>query len=115
MSYKDKLKELPQEEWENTNGLIVDTITIIITNRKHDSGYKIYESYGYRAKDGYHKKIGCHDVIDFVNYGEAEYMDYSISVDSEETGMFRIFNHCGQFKIIHSLSSLVIMPIRGEK
>lgn len=115
MTLKEKLKELPKEQYTLSEGLVVDCIYIIITNRKHDSGYKIYESYAVSNDWSYAKRIGSHDVINFEPCKYQDKWRYPIAIDSIETGMFRLFTHYGKIRIKWNVSTLVLEPVKDEE
>ena len=115
MTLKQRLRELPKEDYRKTEGLVVDCIYIIITNRKHESGYKIYESYGVSNDWSYAKRIGSHDVINFQQDKHPDTWRYPICIDSSETGVFRLFNSFGKIKILWNVSTLVVEPVPEER
>lgn len=92
----------------DTNMHEFDYIYFKATRRKHDSGYYIFEIYGYTEdNDKYYKLSTYSDVIDFSQTK----MNYDMcSIDMPEPSIFRVFPrhrckivipyiHCSSFRI----------------
>lgn len=110
MITKEKLKKCEWLDWRKTFDVEFDDIIVIITRRKHESDFNIYESYG-KVDETYYK-IGEHDIIDIDTYTNDGKLGL-LSIDSSECGMFRLFSRCYMLKIKYNLSSLTLC--RGEK
>lgn len=110
MITKEKLKKCEWLDWRKTFDVECEEIIIIITRRKHESDFKIYESYG--KIDGTYYKIGEHDIIDIDTYTIDGKLGY-LSIDSSECGMFRLFSRSYMLKIKGDFSSLILC--RGEQ
>ena len=86
---------------------LLDELYVVITNRKHESGYKTYKVYGVahgdKRKITYAKCLSeISDVINiiptFVNECGSYYLPL-LSIDSIETNMFRIFVRNSKIKV----------------
>jgi len=82
---------------------LLDTIYILPTNRKHDSGYKIMYIVGYTeaGKAFYLLDTYC-DVVDFGEYG-SNIKD--LHIDIEENGIIRYWSRYQQFRSVFRVSS----------
>ncbi len=101
-------KELEQLEYDG-NPPLLDNLYVVVSNKKHDSGYKMYKIYGVAYKrdgDNYQKCLSeCSDVINFsLPQGFMH-----LNVDSIETNMFRFFLS-GEYKFVvkGNLSSFIV-------
>ena len=90
---------------------LVDELYVIVSNKKHDSGYKKYKIYGIADSDGettYAKCLSeCSDVIHIVPTFLSEWSNYYapvLSIDSIETNLFHIFVRNGKIKVKYNLS-----------
>ena len=108
---KSKLKKLENISYDEEIPLL-DELYVIVTNRKHESGYKTYKIYGIAHGDKkeitYAKCLSeISDVINiiptFVNECSSYYLPL-LSIDSMETNMFRIFVRHSKFKVKATLS-----------
>lgn len=106
-------KELAQLEFENNNPPLLDTLYVVVSNRKHDSGYKMYKIYGlvHKGSDVVYQKClsECSDVINFsVPQG---FMHFN--VDSKETNLFRFFlDGDDRFMVLGRLSSFIVDVVK---
>ena len=91
---------------------LLDELYVVVSNRKHDSGYKMYKIYGVahgdKRKITYAKCLSeISDVINiiptFVNVC-ASYNMPVLSIDSIETNMFHIFVRHSKIKVKATLS-----------
>ena len=91
---------------------LLDELYVVITNRKHESGYKTYKVYGVahgeKREITYAKCLSeISDVINiiptFVNECCSYYLPL-LSIDSIETNMFRIFVRHSKIKVKATLS-----------
>ena len=93
---------------------LVDELYIVVSNKKHDSGYKMYKIYGVVYDDENRREItyakclsewsdAIHIVPTFLNkYGD--YYSPVLSMDSMETNLFRIFVPNARIKVKYNLS-----------
>ena len=108
-----KKKELEKLEMIKYNEEIplLDELYVIVSNKKHDSGYKKYKIYGI-ADDNkgitYAKCLSEYsDVIHIVPTFLNEWCNYYaplLSIDSIETNLFRIFVRNARIKVKYNLS-----------
>ena len=90
---------------------LLDELYVIVSNKKHDSGYKMYKIYGV-ADDNkgitYAKCLSEYsDVIHIVPTFLNEWCNYYaplLSIDSIETNLFRIFVRNARIKVKYNLS-----------
>lgn len=106
MSKKEELSKL---EFEHHTPPLLDSLYVIVSNKKHESGYKMYKIYGFAYKrDGnnYHKCLSeCSDVIDFSALKGFAHL----GVDSIETNLFRFFlSGNKKFKVLGRLSTFIV-------
>ena len=111
-----KKKELEKLEMIKYNEDIplLDELYVVVSNKKHDSGYKMYKIYGIAYDDENRREItyakclsewsdAIHIVPTFLN----EYGDYYspvLSMDSMETNLIRIFVRNAKIKVKYNLS-----------
>ena len=108
-----KKKELEKLEMIKYNEAIplLDELYVIVSNNKHDSGYKKYKIYGI-ADDNrditYAKCLSEYsDVIHIVPTFLNEWSNYYapvLSIDSIETNLFHIFVRNAKIKVKYNLS-----------
>ena len=93
---------------------LLDELYVVVSNKKHDSGYKMYKIYGIAYDDENRREItygkclsewsdAIHIVPTFLN----EYGDYYspvLSMDSMETNLIRIFVCNAKIKVKYNLS-----------
>ena len=90
---------------------LLDELYVVVSNKMHDSGYKMYKIYGivYGAREITYAKClsewsdAIHIVPTFLN----EWGDYHspvLSMDSMETNVFRIFVCNAKIKVKYNLS-----------
>lgn len=91
---------------------LLDELYVVVSNKKHDSGYKMYKiygiTYGNNREITYAKCLSewsdaIHIVPTFLN----EYGDYYspvLSMDSIETNLIRIFVRNARIKVKYNLS-----------
>ena len=108
---KSELKKLENITYGEEIPLL-DELYVVVSNRKHDSGYKMYKMYGVahgdKRKITYAKCLSeISDVINiiptFVNVC-ASYNMPVLSIDSIETNMFHIFVRHSKIKVRATLS-----------
>ena len=108
---KSELKKLEKITYDEEIPLL-DELYVIVSNRKHDSGYKMYKIYGIAHGDKkeitYAKCLSeISDVINiiptFVNVCGSYNMPV-LSIDSIETNMFHIFVRHSKIKVKATLS-----------
>lgn len=93
---------------------LLDELYVVVSNEKHDSGYKMYKIYGIAYNDKNHREITyarClsewSDVINIVPTFLNECGDYYspvLSMDSMEINLFRIFVRNAKIKVKFNLS-----------
>ena len=90
---------------------LLDELYVVVSNKKHDSGYKMYKIYGIADSDGkttYAKCLSeCSDVIHIVPTFLNAWYDYYapvLSIDSIETNLFHIFVRKAKIKVKYDLS-----------
>ena len=95
----------------NENIPLLDELYVVVSNKKHDSGYKMYKIYGIAGSDGkttYAKCLSiCSDVIHIVPTFLIEWSNYYaplLSIDSIETNLFHIFVRNAKIKVKYNLS-----------
>lgn len=108
---KSELKELEKITYDEEIPLL-DELYVVVSKRKHDSGYKMYKVYGVAYGDKreitYAKCLSeISDVITiiptFLNVCGSYNMPL-LSIDSIETNMFRIFVRKSKIKVKATLS-----------
>ena len=108
---KSELEKLEQITYGEEIPLL-DELYVVVSRRKHDSGYKTYKVYGVahgdKRKITYAKCLSeISDVINiiptFVNECGSYYLPL-LSIDSIETNMFRIFVRHSKIKVKETLS-----------
>ena len=91
---------------------LLDELYVIVSNKKHDSGYKMYKiygvAYGNNRKITYAKCLSeCSDVIHIVptilKEWNGGYLPL-LSIDSIETNLIRIFVRLAKIKVKYNLS-----------
>ena len=111
-----KKKDLEKLELVTCNEDIplLDELYVVISNKKHISGYKMYKiygvAYGNNREITYAKCLsGYSDVIHidptFLNEWNGYYLPL-LSIDSIETNLIRIFARLAKIKIKYNLSDL---------
>lgn len=91
---------------------LLDELYVIVSNKKHDSGYKKYKiygiAYGNNGKITYAKCLSeWSDVIHIVPTFLIEWNSYYspvLSIDSIETNLFHIFVRNAKIKVKYNLS-----------
>lgn len=116
---KSELKNLENITYDEEIPLL-DELYVVVSNRKHDSGYKMYKVYGVahgeKREITYAKCLSeISDVINiiptFVNECGSYYLP-SLSIDSMETNMFRIFVRKSKIKVKATLSDFVFEIVK---
>lgn len=91
---------------------LLDELYVVVSNKKHDSGYKMYKIYGIADSDGKTTYAKClsewSDVIHIVptfliEWGNNYYAPV-LSIDSIETNLFHIFVRNAKIKVKYNLS-----------
>lgn len=106
-------KELELLEFEENDPPLLDCLYVVVSNKKHESGYKKYKIYGTtRDSKGnlvYKKCLSTmSDVIHFetIDFG-------TLNVDSIETNLFRFFVFGPKrFKVTGRLSDFCVEVVR---
>ena len=95
----------------NENIPLLDELYVVVSNKKHDSGYKKYKIYGIANSDGKTTYAKClsewSDVIHIVPTVLIEWSNYYaplLSIDSVETNLFHIFVRNAKIKVKYNLS-----------
>ena len=103
----------------NENIPLLDELYVVISNKKHDSGYKKYKIYGAAGSDGKTTYAKClsewSDVINIVPTFLIEWSNYYssvLSIDSVETNLFRIFVRNGKIKVKYNLSDFLFEIVK---
>ena len=99
---------------------LLDELYVVITNKKHESGYKTYKVYGVahgdKRKITYAKCLSeISDVIHIIPtfvYECGSYYLPLLSIDSIETNMFRIFVRNSKIKVKANFSDFEIEIIK---
>ena len=107
---KKELEKLEVIEY-NEDIPLLDELYVVVSNKKHDSGYKKYKIYGI-ADDNrtttYAKCLGeWSDVIHIVPTFLIKWSNYYapiLSIDSIETNLFHIFVRNAKIKVKYNLS-----------
>lgn len=108
---KSELKNLENITYDEEIPLL-DELYVVITNKKHESGYKTYKVYGVahgeKREITYAKCLSeISDVINiiptFLNECGSYYLPL-LGIDSIETNMFRIFVRKSKIKVKYTLS-----------
>ena len=101
---------------------LLDELYVVVSRRKHDSGYKMYKiygiAYGYNRKITYAKYLSeisdvIHIIPTFVYECDPYYLPL-LSIDSIETNMFRIFVHKSKIKVNFTLSDFEFEIVKKE-
>ena len=99
---------------------LLDELYVVITNKKHDSGYKTYKVYGVahgeKREITYAKCLSeisdvIHIIPTFLNVCGSYYLP-SLSIDSIETNMFRIFVRNSKIKVKANFSDFEIEIVK---
>lgn len=99
---------------------LLDELYVVITNKRHETGYKTYKVYGVahgeKRKITYAKCLSkISDVINiiptFLNECGSYYLPL-LSIDSIETNMFHIFVHKGKIKVKANFSDFEIEIVK---
>ena len=103
----------------NENIPLLDELYVVISNKKHDSGYKKYKIYGIADSDGKTTYAKClsewSDVIHIVPTFLIEWSNYYssvLSIDSVETNLFRIIVRNGKIKVKYNLSDFLFEIVK---
>ena len=91
---------------------LLDELYVVVSNEKHDSGYKMYKIYGIAYGNNREITYGkClsewSDVIHIVPTFLIEWSNYYahlLSIDSVETNLFHIFVRKAKIKVKYNLS-----------
>ena len=106
-----ELKNLEKYTYDEEIPLL-DELYVVVSNKKHESGYKTYKVYGVAHGDKreitYAKCLSeISDVINIIPTFVNECVSYNmplLSIDSLETNMFRIFVRKSKIKVNYTLS-----------
>ena len=90
---------------------LLDELYVVVSNKKHASGYKKYKIYGIADSDGKTTYAKClsewsdaiHIVPTFLNEC-GDYYSTVLSMDSMETNLIRIFVRNAKIKVKYNLS-----------
>ena len=92
---------------------LLDELYVVVSNKKHDSGYKMYKiygiGYGNNREITYAKCLSewsdaIHIVPTFLNEWGDYYYSSVLSIDSMETNLIRIFVCNAKIKVKYNLS-----------
>ena len=109
-----KKKELEKLELITYNEDIplLDELYVIVSNKKHDSGYKMYKIYGFAYGNNreitYAKCLS--EISDVIHIDPTFLIEWSnyyapvLSIDSIETNLFHIFVRNAKIKVKYNLS-----------
>ena len=107
---KKELEKLEMIKYDEEIPLL-DELYVIVSNKKHDSGYKKYKIYGIADSYGKTTYAKClsewSDVIHIVPTFLNEWSNYYapvLSIDSVETNLFHIFVRNAKIKLKYYLS-----------
>ena len=102
---KEMIDSCVKVEYDYENVPLLDTIYIMPTTKKHDSGYKIMYVAGYsKETDTCYLLDTICDVIDIGNFLYGNKIK-SIHIDIKESGIIQLWSRNQQFKTIFRLSS----------
>ena len=110
-------QELELLEFEYDEPPLLDCLYAVISNKKHESGYKKYKIYGVvrnGTKITYQKCLSeCSDVINLEGLCEFS----SVRIDSIETNLFRFFliSNSKKFKVTGRLSDFMVEIVKVNK
>ena len=116
---KNELKKLEKITFDEEIPLL-DELYVIVSIKKHDSGYKTYKVYGIAHGDKreitYAKCLSeysdvIHIIPTFVRECGSDYLPL-LSIDSIETNMFRIFVRHSKIKVKETLSDFEIEIVK---
>lgn len=126
MNRKD-FENLPLRTDWNTE-VLCDSLVILPTRRKHDSGYMCMDFVAVRKNEAICRVSGCSDVIHFNGiggYGENWLEKYNTvpkeipvidwNVDCLPCGLLRVFSHSYDLKCGAALSSFDLYAVKKEK
>lgn len=109
-------KELELLEFEENDPPLLNELYVVVSNKKHDSGYKKYKIYGIARDDKgkivYKKCLSTiSDVIHFETYEKISLG--TLNIDSIETNLFRFFIlGPKKFKVTGRLSDFCVEVVR---
>ncbi len=116
---KSELKKLENITFDEDIPLL-DELYVVITNKRHESGYKTYKVYGVAHGDKreitYAKCLSeisdvIHIIPTFVNECGSYYLPL-LSIDSIETNMFRIFVRHSKIKVKANFSDFELEIVK---
>ena len=116
---RSELKKLEKITFDEEIPLL-DELYVVITNKRHDSGYKTYKVYGVahgeKREITYAKCLSeisdvIHIIPTFVNECCSYYLPL-LSIDSMETNMFRIFVRKSKIKVNANFSDFEIEIVK---
>ena len=99
---------------------LLDELYVVVSNKRHESGYKTYKVYGVAHGDKreitYAKCLSeisdvIHIIPTFVNECGSYYLPL-LSIDSIETNMFRIFVRNSKIKVKANFSDFEIEIVK---
>ena len=106
---------LPSRAYWNSKELPFDSVVLLPTRRKHESGYMIFDIVGIRDNQPVLLLSGCSDVIHLDGIGGRESLEprsKNISIDMlYPSGLVRIFSHNYQITASAALSNFEIFFI----
>ena len=113
---KNELLQVENQSFLNREIPLLDYFYIIPTKRKHSSGYKIMEIIGVNEKLEYKKKLATFsDVVDIAEIFSDRHDYFTVSIDSPDYGVLRVFSINFKFKVQHfGISSFVVDLVKGE-
>ncbi len=109
MTRKD-FDSLPHRKWDEK--IVFDSLVILPTRRKHDSGYRIIEAVAVIDGEARYKLTSCSDVIHIGGIVPKSLQSYSIDC-LLKSGLFQLWIVGKQMTCGPALSSFEIYP-KGE-
>ena len=90
---------------------LLDELYVVVSNKKHDSGYKMYKIYGIADSDEKTTYAKClSEWSDVIHISPTFLINWNIyyapvlSIDSVETNLFHIFVRNAKIKVKYNLS-----------
>lgn len=111
---RDRLNSL-EVETSISNIPLLDYLTVVITRKKHESGFRMLEVYGINHDQKYEKKLtGCCDVVEFDVKSTSSSYYQKIRVESGESGIIGYFSPGFQFKVVNLGSDFMVALVERK-